>query len=263
MKKKLYFLAVLAIVGTISGVSFAATSDAGSITPTIGGVNGGGIATVAAATSGQPSWTPAASSAGAITAGTLYNIDTTSTGTAYSGDLLITLYLTNPDQLVGAYTYLTSLINVKAAYNTATDEAVGTGNGTTTVFTLDNAPVCGGSETVKVDGTAQTRGTDYTINYKTGTITFTAAPAAAKAVTATYKYYDSTQSTYETACLANGDTVPTSYLTLANGYVSFIVAGDSAGAKYRVTVDDGTYYCVTTSVSANLSPTYYLTMAQA
>jgi len=55
-------------------------------------------------------------------------------------------------------------------------EAVGTGDGTTTVFTLANAPVEVESETVYVDGVAQTRGTDYSINYETGDITFVTAP---------------------------------------------------------------------------------------
>ena len=64
-----------------------------------------------------------------------------------------------------------------------TAEAVGTGDGDATVFTLANNPVLTNSETVYLDGASQTRDTDYTINFDTGAITFTAAPGAGVAVT--------------------------------------------------------------------------------
>jgi len=67
-------------------------------------------------------------------------------------------------------------------------ENVGTGDGTTTEFTLANAPVMELTETVYLDGTAQTRDTDYTINYTTGAITFSTAPASGVAITADYQY---------------------------------------------------------------------------
>ena len=80
---------------------------------------------------------------------------------------------------------------VKAASTLATvsAEAVGTGDGTATVFTLANSPVVPGSETVSVAGAAQTYGTNYTMNFDTGAITFTAAPANLAAVTADYTHY--------------------------------------------------------------------------
>jgi len=67
-----------------------------------------------------------------------------------------------------------------------TGEVVGTGDGTTTVFYLDMIPVVSGSEVVKVDGMPKTRTTDYAIDYATGKITFTTAPAVGAQVTADY-----------------------------------------------------------------------------
>jgi len=69
---------------------------------------------------------------------------------------------------------------------TITGENVGTGDGTTTVFNLQETPILEGSDTIYVDGTAQTRNTDYTINYDTGQITFTTAPASSAVITADY-----------------------------------------------------------------------------
>jgi archaellin len=62
------------------------------------------------------------------------------------------------------------------------DEAVGTGDGTTTSFTLDHAPD-GGPMTVTVGGTATT---EYTVSGTT--ITFSTAPANSAAIVASYSY---------------------------------------------------------------------------
>lgn len=67
-----------------------------------------------------------------------------------------------------------------------TGENVGTGDGTTTTFTLDYPPVLYHSETIYIDGAAKTRDTDYTIDYETGEITFTSAPASGASITADY-----------------------------------------------------------------------------
>lgn len=67
-----------------------------------------------------------------------------------------------------------------------TGEQVGTGDGTTTIFTLADPPVKSGSDTIYVNGTAQTRGTDYAINYSTGQIGFATAPASGATITADY-----------------------------------------------------------------------------
>jgi len=77
---------------------------------------------------------------------------------------------------------------VVPGYGTVTDEAVGVGDGTTTVFSLDNTPVIPGTETIYVKGVVQTRDTDYSIDYTTGTITFTTAPKNNRRITADYEY---------------------------------------------------------------------------
>lgn len=80
-----------------------------------------------------------------------------------------------------------------------TDENIGTGNGSTTVFQVTRtmgvfkesiyeinpspAPI------VKVNGVTKTVTTDYTINSSTGVITFVVAPPNTQAVTVTLKYY--------------------------------------------------------------------------
>lgn len=260
MKKKVFLLLmVLALV--VSGVTFAVTSGSGTVSPTAGGVSAGGIAAVTATTSGQPVWTPIAESVGSITAGDLYSIDTTG-ASPYTGDLLITLYLTNPDQLIDSYTYFTTQVNVKTLSSQVVAEAVGTGNASTTVFYLDNAPVNPTTLIVYLAGVAKTEGTDYTVNYVTGTITFTVAPGNTVAVTADYWYYNAASGTaYKQAATANGTDITDTYLTLSNGYVSFVVAGDSGGVKYRLTIDDGSFYCISTS--GTLSPSYFLKADQA
>ena len=67
-----------------------------------------------------------------------------------------------------------------------TDEDVGTGDGSTKTFSLKWHPVKAGSYTIYVDGTAQTEGTDYTIDTNTGEITFDTAPANGADITADY-----------------------------------------------------------------------------
>jgi uncharacterized protein (TIGR02217 family) len=77
------------------------------------------------------------------------------------------------------------------------DQAIGTGNGTTTVFQLKKTYTSGaGTHTrtitkpvadttvVAVAGVAQTAGTDFTVDTTTGQITFDSAPASGAAITA-------------------------------------------------------------------------------
>lgn len=258
-KVLLALLVSLALFFTI-GV-FAATTGTGSVTPTSGGVSAGGIADVSFASSGdQPSWTPITGVSGSVTSGDLYLMDTTGT-TPYTGNVLLTLYLNNGDELASSYTYFTSQVNVKMLSSEATGEAVGTGNGSDTVFLLDNAPVAPTTLVVKVDSVTQTETTDYTVNYKTGTITFTSAPGNTLAITAGYWYNDPTSgTTYKQTPTASGLDIEDTFLTLANGSVSFVVVGDSGGAKYKVTVDDGSFYCISTS--GTLGPTYFLAVGQ-
>jgi len=73
---------------------------------------------------------------------------------------------------------------INAQPTTATTEAVGTGNGVATAFTLDNTPIVYGSEFIYVAGVQVT---NYTIDYSTGAITFTGTPPTG-AITADYVY---------------------------------------------------------------------------
>lgn len=70
-----------------------------------------------------------------------------------------------------------------------TNETVGTGDGTTTVFVLANKPIKPESDVIKIDGIVKTRGTDYVINNETGEITFAVAPANGSVITADYLWY--------------------------------------------------------------------------
>ena len=63
-------------------------------------------------------------------------------------------------------------------------EAVGTGDGTETTFTLENTPIVSGSETIYVDG-APVLAADYTLDLTTGELVFATAPGAF-AITADY-----------------------------------------------------------------------------
>jgi len=258
--RRIVFGVAVFVVFVISAGVFTATTGTGSVTPTAGGVSAGGIADVSFASSGQPSWSPIAGASGSITAGDLYTADSTGSN-PYTGDVFFTLYLNNGDELTSSYSYFTSQINVKMLSSQAAGEAVGTGNGTTTVFLLDNAPVAPTTLVVKVNSVTQTEDTDYTVNYKTGTITFISAPGNTLAVTADYWFNDPTSgTTYKQASTASGLDIADTFLTLSNGFVSFVVAGDSGGAKYKVTVDDGSFYCISTS--GTLGPTYYLAVDQ-
>lgn len=65
------------------------------------------------------------------------------------------------------------------------NQAVGTGNGVLTTFTLANPAVEAGVE-VYVAGVLKTLTTDYTIVLATGVITFLVAPVNGAAITASY-----------------------------------------------------------------------------
>jgi hypothetical protein len=63
-----------------------------------------------------------------------------------------------------------------------------TGDGSTSLFVVTDAPILESSYYVKVDGAQKTEGSDYTIDRELGLITFAVAPADKKAVTIDYKY---------------------------------------------------------------------------
>src|SRR5262249_49619204 len=80
--------------------------------------------------------------------------------------------------------------------NAVTDQPVGSGDGSTTVFQLVRtlgtyvAPIIAPNAitSIKIAGVVQSGGS-YSVNANTGQITFTTAPASGAAVTATYSYY--------------------------------------------------------------------------
>ena len=76
-----------------------------------------------------------------------------------------------------------------ATLTATTSQPIGAGNGSTTTFSMGNAPLIPGSHTVKVDGIVQTYGAGYDVNFDTGVVTFVSAPANAATITADYTYY--------------------------------------------------------------------------
>jgi hypothetical protein len=70
---------------------------------------------------------------------------------------------------------------------TSTDEGIGTGDNVEVDFALAESNAKN-VRNVKLDGSAQTFGTDYTVDYSTYTVTFSSAPGSGVAVTATYDY---------------------------------------------------------------------------
>ena len=61
---------------------------------------------------------------------------------------------------------------------------------TTVSFTLNNVPIIPGSGlTVYADGVSKTLGSDYSVDYDTGVVTFNSAPGSGVRVDATYTYY--------------------------------------------------------------------------
>lgn len=85
---------------------------------------------------------------------------------------------------------------------TNTDQELGTGDGSKVDFQLvkeytlgtitrtrNLVKIASSTVTVAVDGSAQTEGVDYTVNYNTGIITFVSAPAASLLVTAGCEFF--------------------------------------------------------------------------
>jgi len=79
------------------------------------------------------------------------------------------------------------VLKTAAGYTAVTDEAVGTGDGSETEFSLDHSPILQVTS-VELDGTPTT---DYTVDYDDGKIKFGSAPSSGVAITASYAYADS------------------------------------------------------------------------
>ena len=149
-----------------------------------------------------------------------------------------------------------------ATLTATTSVAVGTGDASTTTFTVASGliPIIPGSQTVKVAAVTQTYGTAYSVNFDTGVITFTTAPANAAAITADFTWYkvDNVKITLANAAggepvdLTGGKTVIT-YLdpdTVATNITNYtLTKHGSADADnlletselFEITVDTSTY----------------------
>ena len=69
-------------------------------------------------------------------------------------------------------------------------------------------------------------------------------------------YAENSAGEWKRASCWNGDAVPDTFITLHHSRVSFILAGY---AKYRVTVDGGSFYCITANTNGgSLAPRFYL-----
>jgi len=69
-------------------------------------------------------------------------------------------------------------------------------------------------------------------------------------------YVQTDASDWTKAAFGGGKTVPDTYITLRNGQVNFTLPGC---ARYRVTIDNGCFYCITTnSDGGSVSPRFYL-----
>jgi hypothetical protein len=126
MKKKIIFALVALLLLGGTAITFSQNSASASVSIAAGG-NGGEISTVknvtdanadtklkystgteAPYTGVSASWSPVVNTAGSVTHGDLYYVDTT----GYTGDVLVTVYLTNAGMLVKDYTYLNFQVNV-------------------------------------------------------------------------------------------------------------------------------------------------------
>ena len=76
-----------------------------------------------------------------------------------------------------------------ATITATSSQTIGTGEGSTTTFSMANAPLIPGTHTVKVEGIVQTYGTSYSVDFDTGVVSFVSPPANAAAITADYTYY--------------------------------------------------------------------------
>ena len=71
-------------------------------------------------------------------------------------------------------------------------------------------------------------------------------------------YAESSANQWEKASTANGEPIPDTFITLLDSQVSFTLPGY---AKYKVTIDSGSFYCVNPNVDGDsLSPQFYLTV---
>jgi hypothetical protein len=177
MKKGMIFIIALLVLLSATAVTFARNTATTAVSITQAGSGGGGeaaqnvsgIATVPDTiklkystgtdnyTHVAPSWDPVNEQAGSIKPGDIYYFDTT----GYTGDILVTVYVTNPYELAKDYSYLDMQVNIRSGSSGAwlqSKLADGTAIGTV-YLTLVN-----GKLTFLLNG-----GTHYDISIDSGT----------------------------------------------------------------------------------------------
>jgi hypothetical protein len=189
MRKKLIFAAAVLLLFAATAVTFARDTATTSVSISAVGVSGTGnavadlyglqdVPTGIELEYGNtaPLWSPVIEQPGSITAGDIYYFNTTD----YLGDVMMSLHITNPEELSQNYSYLFMQVNVR--------------NGTS--------------------------------------------------------------GSWAQSTRADGSEIGAVYLSLNNGYVSFVLSGDT---EYSIAIDGGTFYCIDTDADGgSLSPDYYL-----
>jgi len=129
-KAKMYALAAWIIAAVLIGATWAQQSSSTTITVSAGGV-AGGLAEIKTEGLTGPTWSPIEGVVGSVTAGNLYKIKT-----ADAGRYMITLFFTDVDELVQAYSYLN--LNVTIYKISSTDyESATLGSGLPSGAVLD------------------------------------------------------------------------------------------------------------------------------
>ena len=68
-------------------------------------------------------------------------------------------------------------------------------------------------------------------------------------------FYIESNGEWERATGSNGELIPDTILSMRNGQVSFLLPGY---AKYKITIDSGSFYCTNANDGLGLSPQFYL-----
>jgi len=157
--KGAFLIGALLLSLVITGGIFAYTYTNASTTLNV--VAGGGdFAAISVNNTSTPSWTPFGSFQGSTGGGTLFDVDTATSG--YTGDLTITVSIANGDSLVEAYRVLSLFIEMRDSSNNLVD-INGDGANNTADFAL--LTMRNGSVELYV---TQTSVDSYTVRLKNG-----------------------------------------------------------------------------------------------
>jgi len=172
----------------------------------------------------NPSWTPVNNSGSTIAPGGLYTVDLTGD----RGNVMLSLYLTNPDKLQSAYSYFFQHVNVYAL--------CGAGDAATTTACHR------GSVPFAADGAINSGG---------------AAPESTS-TTATVGTWIQAANAFGRDQSSNGIDSSPSYLSLSSGTFNVVLKG---GFVYNIVVDGGSTYTIDSS--GTLSPSYFVQLTPA